>query len=155
MGVVRIFTPENRLANIVGGPADPTAEELEQEAARRVAALGPGLRQFVDGRLAEIARIAQLPEETIFAESLALGDAALAICEVAAAAELAALGEAARGIATMVDALVSDGVWHTDALQLHIAALAMFALHPDLAASEVGIVLARLKAMRDGIGVPD
>ena len=155
MGAVRIFTPENRLANIVGGPADSTADELERRAAERVAAIAPGLRQFVSEKVAEIEQIAQLPEETIFAESLALGDAALAICEIAAAAGLGPLGEAARGIATMVDALVSDGVWHTDALLLHINALAMFTLHPDLDLAEVQTILARLKAMRDGIGVPE
>ena len=155
MGAVRIFTPENHLADIIGGPGDLTADELEQRAIERVAAIGPGLRQFVDERVDEIERIAQQRDESIFAESLALGHAALAICEVAAAAERGPLGEAARGIATMVDALVSNGVWHTDALKLHIDALAMFAAHPDLDQTEVRTILARLKAMRDGIGVPE
>ena len=155
MSAVRIFTPENRLADIIGGPEDMTVDELEQRAAKLVTDIGPGLRQFVGEKVAEIEVIAQGPEEIIFAECLALGDAALAICEVAAAAELAPLGEAARGIAAMVDALVSDGVWHTDALKLHVDALAMFAAQPNLDQVEVRTILARLKAMRDGIGVPE
>ena len=155
MGAVRIFTPENRLADIVGGPDDLTLAELEQRAAERVHNIGPDLRRFVAEKVAEIERIAAYPEEIIFAECLSLGAAALGICEVAAAAGLAPLGEAARGVATMVDALVTDGVWHTDALKLHIDALTMIAAQPDLEPAEVLIILARLKAMRDGIGVPE
>ena len=155
MGTVRIFTPENDLAGIIGGPKDMTVDELERRAVERVGSMGPSLRAFVDERLAAIEHISLQPEETIFAESLALGDAALAICEVAATGDLARIGEAARGISNMVDALVSSGVWHTEALKLHVDALMMFAARPTMGAEEAETILKRLKAMRDGIGVPE
>ena len=47
------------------------------------------------------------------------------------------------------------GVWHTEALTLHIDALKMFAADPELAQEEVETVLDRLKRLRDGIGVPE
>jgi len=54
-----------------------------------------------------------------------------------------------------VDALISQGVWHTDALQLHIDALSMFAANPSLPSDEVRRVLARLQVLRDEIGVQE
>ena len=155
MGAVRIFTPDNRLADIVGGPGDFTVDELEARAIERISTIRPDLKAFVAEQVLAIEAISSKPEEIIFAESLALAAHAMAICEVAGAVGLGPLGESARGVSTMIDALIDQGVWHTEALKLHIDALAMLASKPGMPDAEARKVLARLKAMRDGIGVAE
>lgn len=155
MPVVRIFMPPNRLAGVIGGPDDPTIASLIRDAEARIAPLAPAIRRTVLRLQSEIAALAQGPEEALFSNSAAIDRAAMAICEVAASAGLDAIGEAARGIHAMADALVRQGVWHTEALMLHIDALALFSQDPPPSGSEAGQILTRLKAMRDWVGVPD
>ena len=155
MAHARVFLPPNPLEAALGGPEDPIGASLELRAAELVRALGPGLRILVAEQIAIVERIAAASEDVLFAESHALGDAALAICEVAGPAGLGPLGEGARGIVAMVDALINQGVWHTEALRLHIAALAMFSANPGLPPREAARVLADLQGLRDGIGVLD
>jgi hypothetical protein len=155
MAKARVFLPKNRLKHIIGGPNDMTAEMLIQGAEARLAELEPALKADVSDWVAAIERIAALEEEFLFAQCLSVSRAALSICEVAGAAGLGPLGDAARGIVSMVDALISQGVWHTDALQLHIDALSMFAANPSLPSDEVRRVLARLQVLRDEIGVQE
>ena len=47
------------------------------------------------------------------------------IAEVAEAAGLDAVGAVARGICVMLDGLVGRGIWHTEALRVHLRALAL------------------------------
>jgi hypothetical protein len=155
MAYPRIFTPENRLASILGGAGGQSADELTRNAEERLATLKESITDYVAGKLATIKRIASEPEEIIFAECQVMGDAALAICEVAAVAGQAALGDVARGISAMVGALISDGVWHTEALMLHIEALAMIAGDSPPSPAQTAKILARLEAMREWIGVPN
>ena len=153
MTVAHVFVPENRLAEILGDSRHPTVDSLEAAAKARVATLKDKIQEYVAGQLALIAALAKEREEIIFAECLSLGAAAQAICEVAGAAEMESLGEAALGIHAMVEALVTQGVWHSEALKLHIDALALLAAHPDLPRPEVITTLERLKAMRERVGV--
>jgi hypothetical protein len=155
MAATRIFTPKNRLAGIIGDSQDPTAEALQARAEARVESLKEDIEQFLAQRVATIERIATEREDILFAECLALGEAALSVCEVAGSAGHKTLGEVARGIHAMVDALVTQGVWHTEALQAHMNALAVVAANPETPVEDVGKMLARLKAMRDRIGVQD
>lgn len=155
MSVVRIFTPPNPMAAMVGGPEDPTVASLARDAEARVAQMRAGLRQFVRDQHRTIARLTAEPEEMVFAEARAVGDAALAICEVAGAAGMEPAGEAARGVYAMVQALVTRGIWHSEALQLHIGALALFNGEDPPPSADCGQILKRLKAMRDWIGVPE
>jgi hypothetical protein len=60
--------------------------------------------------------------KSVFAECRALGLQAQSICEVASLAGWTTIGEAARGIIEMVEALINSGAWHTEALQLHVEA---------------------------------
>ena len=154
MTAARVFTPVNRLEQILGAFPDPTAQDLERNANARVAALKGSIEAYIAEQLAVVEQITREREEIIFAESLELGAAALAICEVAAAAGLDSLGEAARGIHAMIEALVDQGVWHTDALKLHVNALQVFAADPATPPEEAARILGRLKTMRDRIGVP-
>lgn len=154
MSVVRIFTPDNRLKGVIGGPNDPTAASLVRDAEMRLRPLQGVIQKDVADLCGVIARLADGPEEQVFANSRDIGDAARAICEVAGIANLTAVGEAARGVHAMIDALVTVGVWHTEALELHIDAVALFNSEAPPSQAETDKILARLKAMRDWVGVP-
>ncbi len=150
-----LFVPENRLKHVIEGPGGLTAETLESKALALVSKLEPDLKAHIAEQVEVVEDIGAEKEEILFARSLTLGDAGLSICEVAGAVGLEPLGEAAKGIVAMIDALTCQGVWHTEALRLHIDALTMFAANPALPEAEVRQVLARLKVLRDEIGVEE
>ena len=153
MAAAIIFKPENRLASIVSGPGGVTVDALQRAASENLAKIEAGVRAYVDDQLETIRALNGKPEEIIFAECAEINEAALAICEVAGAAGLPGLGNAARALHVMVDSLFTQGVWHTEALKLHMEAVIMFAANPNLGPTEALQVLARLKGMRDLIGV--
>lgn len=153
MSVVKIFMPENRLADIIGGPDDPTAASLVRDAETRVFALRDQIRQYVAEQHAILAERADAPEELIFADCQQIAHAARSISDVAGAAGMETLGEAARGIFALINALGCKGVWHTDALKLHVDALALFNSDAPPGNSDSVQILKRLRAMRDWLGV--
>lgn len=155
MSATRIFTPENRLAMALEGIETVPVQVLAAEAERRVARMGAAIRAYVAEKLEVITRYASQSDEALFGECRGLGSAALDIAEVAAAAEMDAIGEVACGIRTMIDALLSSGVWHTDALRLHIDALFLLNQTGGRRDAENEIILARLRTMRDAIGVTE
>lgn len=155
MSVVKIFTPENRLAKVIGGMGDATAEELAKNAEGRVRALRPVIRKRVQEIAEELALLSERPETEIFAECKALGDKALEICEIAGAADLQAIGDAARGVHALIDALFTAGVWHTEALKLHVESLMVLNGDPPPPAEAARQMLARLRGMREWLGVPE
>jgi hypothetical protein len=71
------------------------------------------------------------------------------ICEVAGSAGWPEIGQAARGIYELIEALVSRGVWHADALMVHVNAIALLNAHSDLPPEMAAQVVERLKAVRD------
>ena len=153
MTVARIFTPENRLAKILDNLDAPTAAELVAEAEGRVSKLSVAIRGYVEEKLTTIMAFATQGEDVLFAECQTLSDAALNVAEVAGAAEMEAIGEVARGISAMVDGLISSGVWHSDALKLHLDALALVNQGGGKMTDENKVILARLRGMRDAVGV--
>lgn len=155
MSVVRIFQPSNPLANMVGGAEGLTREAMIARAEDGVATLRGSIRTYVHEMRATIAVLARQSEELVFAESALISQAALDICDVAGSAGMEATGEAARGIYAMIDALVTRGVWHTDALKLHVEALSLLNADPPPPTEAVNKILADLQVMRDFIGVPD
>ncbi|ACG79639.1 cheE protein [Phenylobacterium zucineum HLK1] len=153
MTVARIFTPENRLAKILEAIQAPTAAELIADAESRVEALGDAIRTYVAEKLEEIRAFAEQSEDVLFAECRTLGETAMNVAEVAGAAGLEAVGEVARGISAMVDNLISSGVWHTDALRLHLDALALVNASGGGMTPENEVILMRLRGMREAVGV--
>ena len=101
-----------------------------------------------------LARLANKPESELFAQSEALGAAALAICEVASVCDMAAVGEAAQGVYAVVRALRSHGLWHTAALTAHIRSLLLLTSDPAPTEAETRKILDRLTGMRAFVGVP-
>ena len=153
MALARIFRPENRLAAIFGTLRDPTVEELESSAQTNLDGMRDRIRAFAIEQLKVVSTLADEPEEVIFAECRTMSNAALAISEVAGAAGLEDLGGAALGLHIMIDALFTQGIWHTDALRLHVETLAMLAANPDLSQTEASKVLNQMQMMRNLIGV--
>lgn len=148
-----LFTPRNRLADVLAGPEGDLADALVAEAERRVEGLGPEIRADIDRRCALIDEIVAGGEAEAFGRSLELSDAALAICETAAAAGLEPLGDVARGVRAMIDSLIASGVWHSDALELHVQALTLLRMTPPLPLPQRQAMLTRLRDMRRAVGV--
>ena len=91
--------------------------------------------------------------KSVFAECRALGLHAQSICKVASLAGWTTIGEAARGIIEMVEALINSGAWRTEALQLHVDALALLNKDPtpsDAVAEQI-LLLRQLKEMRERV----
>lgn len=155
MTVARIFTPENRLAKILETLDGPTAAELVAEADGRVEKLSAAIQEYVQEKLQAILSFASQGEDVLFAECRTLSDAALNVAEVAGAAGMEAVGEVARGISAMVDSLLTSGVWHSDALKLHLDALALLSQGGVRSSEESKMILARLRGMREAVGVAE
>lgn len=154
MQTVRIFTPDNRLARALRSDG-PSAESLIADADARVAALADSIRAFVAERIALIVAFADQPEDELFAGCGDIGAPAMNIAEVAGAAGLGAVGAVARGLCVMIDGLTAQGVWHTEALRIHLRALRLVG-DPDGASEEEGRrIVDDLVALRRSLGLPE
>lgn len=125
MGEARVYAVRNRLSEALLSRDGPTVENMLSDADARVLRLADRIGTFVAGKVAILAAYADQPEEVLFAECKAIGEPAMNIAEVAEAAGLDAVGKIARGIAVILDDLVNRGIWHTDALRLHLRALTL------------------------------
>lgn len=155
MTPARIFTPENRLAKALSSLDGATAEELVLNASARVAKLEVAIRAYVSEQLLAITEFAAEGEDVLFAECRTLSELARNVAEVAGAGGLDDIGEVASGINAMVENLHSSGVWHTDALRLHLDALALLNQRVGANTGDGEFVLARLRNMRQAIGVAE
>ncbi len=155
MIATKIFWAENRLAKILPKVGGAAFEDLVAASEARVALLADKIREHVSAQVAQIVKIHDMGEEEMFAQCIEIGDAAMNIAETAGAAELQPVGEAARGIRAMVDSLVSSGVWHSDALALHITSLALLNGPTPPSAKETKAILKRLHDLRAAIGVAE
>lgn len=149
----QIFTPANRLADTITGRDAPTMAELTLAAEGRAADLGDSIRAFLDEKVHQILRFSDASEETLFADCQTLGDDARHVAEVAGAAGRDVTGEICLGISAMIDALTRQGVWHSDALRVHLYALSIAA--QSKTDDEPGTILERLKLMRSTLGISD
>ncbi len=153
MKLLDIFTPTNRLAKIIEGNGGIAFETLVAQSDKRLLMMKDDLQAYVREQINEIVAIHAQGEELLFARCKELGLAAMNIADVAGVAKLFEVGEAASGIRAMIDSLVEKGVWHTDALELHITSLVLLASEPVPSQEETGKVLSRLSKMRAAIGV--
>ena len=153
MPAPKIFTPENKLAKVLGGIEALPAEKLVAAANTRVGLLRESLRAYVRSKVEIILSFTDASEVDLFTECAAIEDAALGVAEVAGAAGLAAVGEVARGISAMLASLRSRGAWHTEALRVHIASLAIVSQNGGAGSAENDLVNTRLAVMRRAIGI--
>ncbi|MBL8772013.1 MAG: hypothetical protein JNK30_11590 [Phenylobacterium sp.] len=152
MGEVRIIEVENRLAKILSGLGGASTNELVRDADQNVEDMGDQIREFVKENLAPLLTYAGKGEDVLFAESRTIGKHARNIAEVAGAAGMEGIGEVARGISCMIDNLGSSGLWHTDALKLHLDSLLLLT-SSGVPRGEQALILNRLLTMRQRIGV--
>ena len=153
MAATQVFTPPNRLRAIVGHDNDPAVDALARAADQRLDALRVELRSYVVQNQVAIIAAAGLPDEALLAELPKLGAVALAICDVAGAAGLHWVGEAARGVYLMVAAYREAGVWNAEAIRVHARAMAIFSAEPTRPDREFGEIAASLNTMRNHLGV--
>ena len=155
MPVAEIFMPENRLGAIIGDAADPTTSRLARAAELRVDTLKAGLLLHVASHMQIIRRLARQSDDVALLDCGELGEAAQAICEVAGAAGLYALGEAARGVFIMVAAQGVQGLWRPEALKAHLNAMVMIdgEPDPDHMSGRHATILEELLALRTKIGI--
>ena len=113
------------------------------------------LAQTVAAHVARVLAFAGRDAEALSGASLELGDAALHIAELAGAAGLADAGEVARGLRAMVDAQHHTGHLRGQAVELHIAALALVSGHDRPGPADTALILSNLHRMRRAVGVPD
>lgn len=98
---------------------------------------------------------AGLPEAVQVVTPLASAFEAMNIAEVAEAAGLDAVGAVARGICVMLDGLVTRGIWHTDALRVHLRALAVVHEQSSRPGTASGAIVEELQALRFSLGFTD
>lgn len=153
MKPARIFTPPNRLAKLLVGHDRVAFDVLVDNAEKRIETIREDVQAQVRKDIGRIMAIHSQGEEIMFARCREIGDAAMAIADVAGAAGMPELGEIASGVRAMVDSLFYKGVWHTDALELHITSLLLLESDPPPAAEEVERVLTRLRKLRAAVGV--
>lgn len=146
-----IFSAPNRLAKVIGGPDAQTQEQLIERAQANVTALGDTFRTYIREQVAVLLQFASQTEDILFAEAKKLGDASLGIAEIAGAANMEAIGEVARGVSAMIAGLAT-GVWHSDALLVHLRSLALVSQEGPPTQQDV-VILERLAIMRQRIGV--
>ena len=153
MAVVQITNPPNPLAQILEGSDGVSFDEMVAASAAGIETLLPSIREFVRARIIELTKIFEEGEESMFGRSAEIGALAMNIAEVAGAARLPSLGEVARGICAMVDSLLSAGVWHSEALNLHITSLTLLNAGIPLPPDEIKKMLNQLREMRRAVGV--
>jgi hypothetical protein len=148
----RVFTPENRLAKIVAGADAPTREQLLQDAEARLEEMAPAIQAEVRRCVRRIAQAAAQDDDAIRAEAGDLIRAGLEITNIAVSADLAAIGETARGFAALMDCCVREGVWRRDVFLLHVDALKLVESQRG-DPKTYGNMIADLHRVRAAIGV--
>jgi hypothetical protein len=150
---VRIFTPENRLRQVLSETHGETAEDLSAAADAQIEKLGGALRQVVRDQITRLVQLRADGDAALMARCKELTDIAMAIAEVAGVAGRPQLGEAARGVLAMTDSFAVAGTWHANALNVHLAALVLLASDPPPAPQDGDDILRQLAGMRGFVGV--
>ena len=141
MSEARVYAVRNRLSGAVLSKDGPTVDSLVSDADARVALLADRIGIFVAGRVAILAGWAEQPEEALFGGCKSIEEPAMGIAEVAEAAGL--------------DGLVSRGIWHTDALRIHLRALTVVHAESGQPGSANLMIVEELQSLRASLGFTD
>jgi hypothetical protein len=149
------FVPRNRLAKILSSLDRKAFAEHVEAAEREVERVAPILGQSIEGDVQALIRLCRQDEADIFAQSREIGWLALKIVESARLADRPQLADTAEGVWEMIEALSTRGVWHTEALRIHVEAL--LALTADTALDEPHrrVIAQELLRMRAAVGAKD
>lgn len=143
-----LFFPPNRLAKVLEAADARPFEELVAEAVDRGEAIKPMLREKLDVAVQALLAACARPEDELFANIGEIGWLAQRVAEDAKQADRPELSLAARGVYEMMDALFTHGMWHTEALQVHVAALKVLASRRDVPEAELSAMREHLAEMR-------
>jgi len=155
MPTAKLYAPKNGLAKVIGGADDLTAVMLASRAEARVRGVSDQLRPHVLAASDRLIGLASQSDAEVKANRWQIGELALAICEVAGAAGLDAIGDVARGIRAMTESWAQTGIWHSEGFKLHVDALTLLDADPDRSAASSAGLLLRLRHMRAWLGVAD
>jgi hypothetical protein len=149
------FVPRNRLSKILSGMDRKAFAELVQNAEHEVQLIAPKLGESIGGDVQALIRLCRQDEANIFGQSREIGWLALRIVESARLADRPELAEAAEGVWEMIEALSARGVWHTDALKLHVEALQVLSGDENVTLDRRETITQALRTMRQTIGARD
>lgn len=146
------FVPHNRLSKILSSIDKRSFAEHVARAEQEVEAVAAILAENLNGDVQILIRLCRQDEVEIFGQCREIGWLALRIVETARLGKREELARAAEGVWEMIEALSERGVWHTDALRLHVEALNAL-ISPDAADQEERAAIDQaLLRMRQAIG---
>lgn len=150
---VKIFTPVNRLRDVLSDSFGETREELVLASTERVQELAPRIREQVAANVARLASLRASGARDLWNHTLEIEDAAMAIAELAGAGGQPRLGEVARGALAIVPSLAPAAQKAADAMLVHLGALELIAATEPEGGAEMEAVVANLAAMRRTLGL--
>lgn len=148
-----VFVPSNSLGRILGAPDGKTFEELVAAAEANVERLQPLGLSILRDKVRELVVLCERPEDIVFGDSPEVARIAMHVAEDADQVGDADIAQTARGVCAMMDALFDDGVWHSEALEVHVQALKVLASPLPLSQSQKITIQRELFQMRQSIGV--
>lgn len=146
------FVPRNRLSKILTSLDRKAFSEHVENAAREVERIAPVLGQSIEGDVQALITLCRQDEADIFGQCREIGWLALKIVESARLAQRQELADAAEGVWEMIEALSTRGVWHTDALKVHVTALLALTAADGVGAEERRMIALELLKMRQAVG---
>jgi predicted anti-sigma-YlaC factor YlaD len=155
MTSVRIFTPVNRLKQVLNESTGKSENDLARTAERRVESLAPQMRAQVGQVLVGLRTLRSGDAARLADHAGEIADDAMLIAELAGAAGWPKVGEAARGVLAVLPALEGGGAKVSKALQVHLDALELLAAEPEPSADDADAILTRLAQMRRALGFSD
>lgn len=149
------FVPRNRLSKILTSLDRKAFSEHVENAEKEVEKIAPVLGESIEGDVQALIRLCRQDEADIFGQCREIGWLALRIVESARLAKRPELAEAAEGVWEMIDALSTRGVWHTEALRIHVEALLTLTSEAGADANQRAVIARELIRMRAAIGAKD
>lgn len=149
------FVPRNRLSKILTAMNRRAFTEHVENAEKEIEKIVPVLGESIGGDVQALIRLCHQDEADIFAQSREIGWLALKIVESARLARHPELADAAAGVWEMIDALSTRGVWHTEALRIHVEALLALTSEAGADPSQRRVIAHELIRMRAAIGAKD
>jgi hypothetical protein len=149
------FVPRNRLSKILTSLHRQAFAEHVAAAEREVERIAPILGESIESDVQALIRLCRQDEADIFAQSREIGWLALKIVESARLANRPELADAAEGVWEMISALSTRGVWHTEALRIHVEALLALTSAAGTDPSQRQAIARELVRMRAAVGAKE
>ena len=146
------FWSESRLSVLLADLTPDVALEYVLSAEREVERIAPHLGNGIQEDVLALIGMCCQDEAEIFSQCREIGHLALRIVESARLVRMMALADTAKGVWEMTEALSDRGVWHTDALKLHVKALQALASGTLIGVEDIATIQQELHRMRASIG---